>query len=140
MGKVSLVEMTHLVDLASRGEGTAFDMLVNAVRMADETARSDIEIYADWRQVKEDGGYSIYSTTEMVRLTPTLTDAEKRTFPHVATMADALEQLAIVQRAVRHIDHRGNVFPWRMVAVPNMPGWVRFVDQEGRPVDPGAQA
>lgn len=138
MSKVSLVEMTHLVDLASRGEGTSFDMLVNAVRIADEAARTDIECCAHQQQVNGVAGHWIYSITEMRRLRATMTDAEAATQPFASDLAEALDMLDCTQRAARHIEQRGNVFPWRMVDVPDMPGWVRFVDKEGRPVDPGS--
>ncbi|HEY0915710.1 MAG TPA: hypothetical protein VGE22_12635, partial [Solimonas sp.] len=53
------------------------------------------------------------------------------------TAEDADEALRIVHRAADYIVLRGNVFPWRMVDVEGRPGWVRFVDKEGRPVAPG---
>ncbi|PZP64210.1 MAG: hypothetical protein DI597_00930 [Pseudoxanthomonas spadix] len=63
------------------------------------------------------------------------------TSPQPAAGADSVMRgLAIVQRAAEYIRKRGNNFPWRMLDVADMPGWVRFVDKEGRPVDPGAQA
>lgn len=135
--KVSLVELARIVDAAHLGESEAFNLVANAFRIADNAARSDIELYSHQCEVKEDGGYWIYSTTETMRLTATMTDSERRTQPHAATLGEALEALAITIRAADYIRGRGNVFSWRMVDVPDMPGWVRFVDKEGRPVDPG---
>ncbi|MGE4334472.1 MAG: hypothetical protein AB7E55_00670 [Pigmentiphaga sp.] len=90
-----------------------------AIEIADHAARSDIECYARFEQVRPENAarYFIYD------LNP----------GSVASPAD----LAIARRAADYIRHRGNVFPWRMYEVPDRPGWVRFVDKEGRPLPPG---
>ena len=46
----------------------------------------------------------------------------------------------IVQRAAAYIRARGNNFGRRMLDVPDMPGYVRFVDREGRPLEEGELA
>jgi hypothetical protein len=99
--------------------------LTLAVAIADDAARSDIEIYAAWKQVgTENGarGYPIYSLTEIKSPSTPGEDA-----------ASVMRGLSIAQRAAVYIRERGNNVPWRMLDVPDMPGWVRFVDAEGRP-------
>ena len=102
-----------------------------AVAIADDSARSDIEIYAKGQAIPaEHGGYWIYSLTETVAVT------ESPKF----TLDDALDALRLTQRGAKYIRERGNAFAWRMVDADGYPGYVRFIDKEGRPVDPGAQA
>ena len=102
-----------------------------AVAIADDSARSDIEIYAKAQAIPaEHGGYWIYSLTEAVAVT----DSPK------ITLEDAMNFLRLTQRAVKYIRERGNAFVWRMVEVDGYPGYVRFIAKEGRPVDPGARA
>lgn len=120
--------------------GNAMDVLANALAIADAAVRSDIECCAHQLRIQADGGYWIYSTTDTCRLRAAMTDSEAATQPFAYNLAEQLELLKCTQRAAEYIRQRGNVFPWRMVDVPDMPGYVRFVDGEGRPVDPGAQA
>lgn len=102
-----------------------------AVSIADDSVRSDIEIYAKGQAIPvEHGGYWIYSLTDTVAVT----DSPK------VTLEDAIDCLRLTQRAANYIRERGNVFPWRMIEAAGYPGYVRFVDKEGRPVDPGASA
>lgn len=96
-----------------------------AVAIADDAAREDIESFAVLRRVEANGGYYVYSLTEANMLCQSPEDAQI--------------ELAIVQRAAGYIRARGNVFPWRMIDADGFPGCVRFVDPEGRPVDPGAR-
>lgn len=114
---------------------TAHDRVVIelAIAIADDVARADIESFALAKFHEEDGGWWSYSTTETVK---------PRAVPGFAAdpMHDPLRDLADVQRAARYIRVRGNNFPWRMVDVDGEPGYVRFIDKEGRPVDPGALA
>lgn len=128
-----------MIDAAARSYD-AQSLIFEAFAIADDTARADIEICAHQLHVPEDGGYWIYSTTDTRRLRSGLTDAEAATQPSAHSFGEALELLACTQRAAAYIRARGNVFPWRMVDVPDMPGYVRFVDAEGRPVDPEVRA
>lgn len=128
-----------MVDAVNRSFDAQSD-IYRAFAIADDTARSDIECCAHQQQVHEDGGYWIYSTTDMRRLRATMTDAEAATQPFAINLPEALDMLVSTQRAAEYIRRRGNVFPWRMVDVPDMPGYVRFVDREGRPIDPGTPA
>lgn len=105
--------------------------VVLAVAIADDSARSDIEIYAKGQAIPaEHGGYWIYSLTETVAVS----DSPK------VTLEDAIDCLRLTQRAAKYIRERGNAFAWRMVNADGYPGYVRFIDKEGRPVDPGAAA
>lgn len=102
-----------------------------AVAIADDAARSDIELYANARAIPmEHGGYWIYSLTE----TQPVSESPKVTLDH------AIDSLRITQRAAKYIRERGNAFAWRMVEAEGYPGCVRFINNDGRPVDPGASA
>lgn len=105
-----------------------------AVSIADDIVRSDIECFAVCGRIEENGGYPIYSLTETP---PVIAEGDPGL---VRTHDDAIEELRVVQRAAKYIRERGNVFDWRMVDVEGYPGYVRFIDKEGRPIDPGAPA
>jgi hypothetical protein len=102
-----------------------------AQEIADATVRSDIESFAKTERIHSQyaAAFLAYSLTEPVEI---CTDG---TGPMV-TEEDSVEWLRIVQRAATYITQRGNVFPWRLVGVPGRPGWVQFVDKEGRPAAP----
>ena len=109
--------------------------------IAIEAVRSDIEIYAKTQHIAENGGYWIYSLAEPVPLLETIPKGKARsTAQFVHTEEEAAHGLIVTQRAAEFIRLRGNVFPWRMIDAEGHPGYVRFVDREGRPVDPGVVA
>lgn len=103
-------------------------VLALAIKIADDSARSEVELYAksEWVSPEPDAAkYPIYSITESVPVNDGL-------FSQEITHEDAIRGLQIVQRAANYIRSRGNVFPWRMIEVDGRPGYVRFVDREGR--------
>ncbi len=118
---------------AAAGDEPSVSVTMAAIAIADEAARCDVEIYGRATKVDENGGYTVFSTTE-------LGDFGRGSLND--THADALEALAKCQRAVAYIWLRGNNFPWRLIEADQQrfPGCVRFVDKEGRPVGRGEQA
>ncbi|MGH3799317.1 MAG: hypothetical protein ACREPD_13000 [Stenotrophomonas sp.] len=92
--------------------------LALAVAIADEAARSDIEIYAQSRWV--DGLQFFDCMVDAHR------DADWK------TRADA------IARALRYIEARGDVFPWKLKRHIAQPGWVHFAEtDEGHDDTPG---
>ncbi len=120
----------HPANVASREHSAR--VLNLALAIADDAARSDIECYALSEQIRpaHAAAFPAYSLIDAV---PVCTDGSG---PKV-TAEDAEDWLRIVHRAADYIVQRGNVFPWRMVDVDGRPGWVRFVDKEGRPMPAG---
>ncbi|MGB3393215.1 MAG: hypothetical protein WA956_05755 [Stenotrophomonas sp.] len=88
------------------------DALVGqALRIADEAVRADIEINALWVRV---GGEHFIDTTQ----------------PAEGCGPDVLE---FVQRALRYIELRGpGMFPWLLKRHIDAPNLMRFVDKENR--------
>ena len=84
-----------------------------ALRIADNTARSDIECYAFW---KEHGHRSLY-------------DISQAPEDPKATPAEQAECIRKAQDAVRYIELRADVFPWRLVRDPSFPNIVHFEDK-----------
>lgn len=123
-----------LLHQACDGHLASQQLIDMAFEIADNAARSDIECFAFGRHIPGDGSYWIYSLTETTPVCDGGEDGPK------VTHDEAIDDLRIVQRAARYIRERGNIFPWRMVEVDGHPGFVRFVDKEGRPVDPGVPA
>lgn len=107
-------------------ENIPAEVLAMAITIADESTRSDIECHALSRWHGDQGGWMSFSTTELV----TAGSGPEATH-------QAMQDLALVQRAANYIRARGNNFPWRMIEVPDEPGCIRFIDKEGRPIDPG---
>lgn len=105
-----------------------------ALSIADDTVRAEIECYAVCEEIRpaHAAAYPAYSLIDAMAV------CADGSGPKV-TAEDAEEALRIVHRAADYIVQRGNVFPWRMVDVEGRPGWVRFVDKEGRPMPPGAR-
>ena len=116
-----------MVDAAGRSY-SAQSLIYQAFAIADDAVRSDIECCA--RQQKVDGRW-IYSLTETRPLRSSMTDAEAALQPSAVDLTEALAMLETTQRAGEYIRQRGGAFPWRMVDVPAMPGYVRFVAAEG---------
>jgi len=86
--------------------GTALAQL--AGRIADRTARSDIEAYAKW--VKVDG-QSFCDTNQ----------AEDPRDP---------DAMLYVQLALKYIELRGDAWEWRLQRHADLPHLVRFVERE----------
>lgn len=105
-----------------------------AQEIADATVRSEVECYArtEWLAPANAAGYPIYSLQQ-----PNDTHMVSDGHGPLVTPDEVAEDLAIVQRAARYIRARGNALPWRMLEVDGRPGWVRFVDKEGRPLRSG---
>lgn len=83
-----------------------------AIAIADHTARSDIEIYAQHSGMES----AVYDLT---------------------APADDEADVTIAQRAARYIHERGDVWPWQMVEVDGNPNRVRFVDRDSKTADDG---
>lgn len=108
-----------------------------AEAIAIDAVRSDIECYAKAKAISENGCYFIYSIAEPVPVRESIPANERINAQFVDSAEAAARDLIVVQRAAEFIRLRGNVFPWRMIDAEGHPGYVRFVDAEGRPVDPG---
>lgn len=86
-----------------------------AQAIADNAARSDIEIFAFG--YRDDAGNLVFDLTKPEGWTQSTPEGN----------AHAIEQ---AQRAARYIELRGDVFPWRMVHVGNVPHLVRFEEKQ----------
>lgn len=81
-----------------------------AIQIADDTARSDIEIYA---KTYEDDGLKYFDVTRL-------------------SSDDApIGDMGRINRALEYIRVRGDVFPWLMKRHIAAPYLVQFVDKEG---------
>lgn len=81
-----------------------------AIGIADDSARSDIEVYARWVELD---GVTYFDTTQV---------------PDDGLVHDAAQELALVWRAVRYIDMRGDALPFRMQRHISAPQLVCFDD------------
>ena len=115
----------HPANVASREHSAR--VLNLALSIADDTVRTEIECYAVCEEIRP-AHAAAFPAYSLIDARPICTNASG---PKV-TAEDADEALRIVHRAADYIVLRGNVFPWRMVDVEGRPGWVRFVDKEGR--------
>ncbi len=84
--------------------------LALAIQIADDTARADIEIYAQWHL---DGDQRYFDTTR------------------AASKEDPAGDMERITRALEYIRVRGDVFPWLMKRHIAAPSLVQFVDKEG---------
>lgn len=125
--------VTEILADAVNADHAALALATAAFAIADDSVRNDIEFFALQRRVKNSGraDFTVYSITQPV---PANANGSE------PTMANAMHDLAIVQRAAAYIRARGNNFGRRMLDVPDMPGYVRFVDREGRPLEEGEPA
>lgn len=83
--------------------------IVNAFAVADHAARSDIELYA--RCFYDDLG-PVYDTTR---------------FQDIGGSPD---DLAVIDRALKYIELRGDVWPWSLKRQIDAPHLVRFVEKK----------
>ena len=77
-----------------------------AIEIADHAVRSDVELYAHGFEDKN--GSPVYDTS--------------RHHEQGGSQAD----LAVVERALKYIDARGDVFPWELVRQPGAEHLVMF--------------
>ncbi|WP_411832297.1 hypothetical protein [Pseudoxanthomonas mexicana] len=90
-------------------------VLWNALQIADDAVRSDVELYA--KGIAHSKGFTVYDLT---RAEPFGAESEE-------------EQQRCVDkalRAARYIDLRGDIFPWHMVRVDGAGHMVRFINKE----------
>lgn len=88
-----------------------------ALAIADESARSDIEVYA--RGGFHPDGWRYHDLSQAQNDGPDNTPENNE------------RALAIARRAARYIELRGDVFPWEMQCGLESPHLVRFVDKAG---------
>ncbi len=81
-----------------------------AIQIADDSARADIEVYAQWHL---DGDQRYFDTTR------------------AASNEDPAGDMERITRALEYIRVRGDVFPWLMKRHIAAPSLVQFVDKEG---------
>lgn len=92
-------------------------VLDNALRIADDAVRSDVELYA--KAIPHPEGGTAYDLRH-----PEATLATSDT--------EQARAVAVAQRAARYIGLRGDAFPWSMVYIDGTDYLVRFVDKESK--------